>query len=294
MKPIRPAVLQAVAELDLHARRNITSLLAGNYRTPHRGSGMQFKEFRHYEPGDDIRHMSWAVTARTGRATIKLYEEERELDILVLVDTSGSSLFGSKKARKIEMYQDLLALIGLASIKSGDNPGLLLFNSKPGTYFPPRRTREQVMVSLVELERQKLQGNKSDLRPALQFAHAVLKNRALIFIVSDFLLPSFKEELSLITRKHEVVLLHCYDDFEEGKMDEGVYEVCDPETGDFFLIDGNSAQTRLTLLEHQKDLRGQLRAQARACGSDFLSLNLQEDYLRNVVRYFNLRGLSKG
>lgn len=294
MKPIRPAVLRAAEELDLHARRNITSLLAGSYATPHKGSGMQFKEFRHYEPGDDIRHMSWAVTARTGKATIKLYEEERELDVLILVDTSGSSLFGTKQTRKIDMYHDLLALLGLAAIKAGDNSGLLLFDAKPGTYLPPRRAREQVMISLMELERQNLRGKPSDLRTALQFARAVLKNRTLIFVISDFLFPPFLEEMRMLTRRHEIVLLHCFDEIEEGKLEKGVYEACDPETGKFFLLDGNSAATRLALLEHQKDLRSQLRSSSRNCGGDYLPLNIHEDYLQHVVRYFDLRGLRRG
>jgi len=290
MKPVRPEVLRAVAELDLHARRNITSLLAGNYTTPHRGSGMQFKEFRHYEPGDDIRHMSWAVTARTGKATVKLFEEERELDVLVLVDTSGSSLF----SRKIDMYRDLMALLGLAAIKAGDNSGLLFFDTKPGLYLPPRRTRDQVMVSLVEIDKLKLQGHRSDLAAALRFAQAVIKNRTLIFIISDFLVPPFQEELRILSRRHQLVLLHCYDELEEGKMKHGVYESCDPETGEFFLLDGNSPTTRLALIEHQKELRSQLRSGARNCGGEFLSLNVHEDYLQHVVRYFALRGLRRG
>ena len=119
MNPFREKLLQAVAQLEIRSRRSIASLLAGDYRSSFRGSGMQFKEFRHYEAGDDIRHMSWPVTARTGRATVKIYEEERELNVLVMVDVSGSTLFGDRHRRKIDMYAEVAALLGLAAVKSG-------------------------------------------------------------------------------------------------------------------------------------------------------------------------------
>src|SRR5262249_49661131 len=144
-------LLRAVSELQITPRRNVYTLLAGNYRSPFRGSGMQFKEFRHYQEGDDIRHMSWTVTARTGRATMKVYEEERELNVVLAVDVSGSSLFGLMAQRKIDMYAELLAVMGLAAVKSGDNLGLLLFNDQPVHYLPPRRTRDHVKVALTKL-----------------------------------------------------------------------------------------------------------------------------------------------
>jgi uncharacterized protein (DUF58 family) len=283
-------LLRAVSELDLRSRRNVAALLAGNYRSAFRGSGMQFKEFRHYEPGDDIRHMSWPVTARTGRSTVKVYEEERELDVMLMVDVSGSSLFGSTPKRKIDMYAELVALVGLAAVKSGDNLGLILFNDRPGFYLPPRRTRQQVLVSLTHVLSQPLQGARSDLRPALLYAQSVLKNRTLILILSDFLVPPFEHEIKMMSKRHEIVLLHCLDDAERGLALKGVFEARDPETGEFFMLDGNSARTRRALVEYHQQLNQQLQDLGRKSGTDYLSLSVEDDYLQKLVHFFRSRG----
>ncbi len=213
---IKEEILRAVAQLEIRARKNITSLLSGSYRSAFRGSGMQFKEFRHYEPGDDIRHMSWPVTARTGRATVKVYEEERELDIILMVDVSGSTLFGIGEKKKLDVYGELMALVGLAAVKSSDNVGLLLFDDKPRAYIPARRTRHHVHALLTRLLEQPFSGQKSDLREALTYANRILSHRSLIMVISDFIMPGFETELATVSHKHEVILLHCADDAERG------------------------------------------------------------------------------
>ncbi len=283
-------LLKAVAELELKAKRNVTALLAGNYRTAFRGSGMQFKEFRHYEPGDDIRHMSWLVTARTGRATIKTYEEDRDLDVILVVDTSGSSLFGLTHKRKVDMYAELVALVGLAALKSGDNVGLHLFNDGPQLYLPPKRTRQQVLASVAHVLSQPSRGTRSDLKSTLVQLRGLVKSRSLIIIFSDFWVPPFEMELSRLTRKHEVVLLHCYDDAERGSQINGVFEVCDPESGKFFLLDGSSKKIKRKLSEQHTLLTNQLETTSDRCGADYLSLSVEDDYLQRLVNFFRRRG----
>jgi uncharacterized protein (DUF58 family) len=283
-------LLRAVSQLELSARRRVAALLNGNYRSAFRGSGMQFKEFRHYEPGDDIRHMSWPVTARTGRATVKVFEEERELDVVLLIDVSGSSLFGIGKKRKIDMYADLAALIGLAGVRSGDNVGALFFNDKAGLYLPPARSRSQVLVTLTHLLNQPLRDQQSDLRPALLQAESVLRNRSLILVLSDFLVPEFEQELRLLSRRHEVILLHCFDDAERGMGLKGVFEVRDPETGEYWLLDGNSPSTRRQLAEFQVRLTHRLEDVSRKARADYVCLSSKDDYLQRLVQYFRGRG----
>lgn len=282
-------LLRAVAELEIRARRNVTALLAGNYRSVFRGSGMAFKEFRHYEPGDDIRHMSWTVTARTGRATIKTYEEERDLDVVLMVDVSGSSIFGNSKKRKIDMYAELTALIGLAAIHSGDNFGLLLFTNQPLIFLPPRRGRTQVMLALDHLLKQPLNGKASDLGPALNFIKKNLRHRSLVIVASDFLMPSFEREFIYTAKRHELLCLHCFDDAERGSAIEGVYEIWDPETGEFLLLDANSSRTRRALAEYQTQLQNNLEELCNRSKADWLSLSVEDDYLQRLVRYFKTR-----
>jgi len=290
---ITKELLEAVSQLQIRAKRNVTTLLTGNYRTAFRGSGMQFKEFRHYEPGDDVRHMSWPVTARTGRATIKTYEEERELDVMILVDVSGSSLFGLSRKRKVDMYAELVALIGMAAIRSGDSVGALLFSDKPGRYFQPRKAQSQLLVTLGEILAQPFDGAGSDLRPAFGYLQNVLKNRSLIVVLSDFWVPAFEKELRQLSRKHEIVLLHCYDDAERGYGLSGVYEVRDPETGQYTLLDGNSKKTKRLLSEQHTNLSNTLEKVGRTCRADYLSLSVEDDYLQRLVNFFKRRGPSR-
>ncbi len=283
-------ILRAANELEIRARRNVTALLSGNYRSAFRGSGMQFKEFRHYEPGDDIRHMSWSATARTGKATLKVYEEERELDVVVAVDVSGSSLFRMSGQSKINMYGELMALLGLAAIRSGDNFGAFFFADEPLRYLPPSRTRNSLLLALRELLAQPLEGRKSDLRAPLTYLDKLLGNRTILILISDFLTPDFQPELTRLCKRHEVIMLHCYDDAERGYGLSGVYEVSDPETGEAYLLDGNSRTVRKELARIQNQLRDRLESACQGTRSDYLSLSLEDDYIRRLVTFFRNRG----
>jgi uncharacterized protein (DUF58 family) len=230
------------------------------------------------------------VTARTGRATVKIYEEERELNVVLLVDVSGSSLFGSQRKRKIDMYAELVALVGLAAVKSGDNFGTLLFHREPVLYVPPRRTRDHVRVALTHLLAQPLRGAGSDLRSALFYAQSVLKHRSLVIVISDFLAPRFQDELCSLSKRHEIILMHCSDDAERGFGIRGLYEVWDPETAEFLLLDANSKHTRDTLNRHQQQLALDLESVCRQSKAEYLPLSVEDDYLKRLVEYFKRRG----
>lgn len=283
-------VIEKVGQLHLQARRRVSALLTGDYRSAFRGSGMQFKEFRHYAPGDDIRHMSWPVTARTGRATLKVFEEERELQVCLLVDVSGSSLFGSSGRRKVDMYAELLALLGLAAVKSRDKVSVLFFHDQPGEYLPPRNTQTHVLRAVTRLLGHPLRGSRSDLRPALAYALNVMKQRGLVIVISDFLVPEFERELSAIARRHELVLLHCFDDAERGSGLEGVFEAWDPETGGYYLLDAGTQGLRHDLARAHVLQQSGLEETCRSCRADLLNLSVQDDYLQRLVQFFRRRG----
>lgn len=282
-------LLEAVARLTIRARRNVASIVTGNYRSAFRGSGMQFKEFRHYEPGDDIRHMSWTVTARTGKATVKTYEEERELNVVLLVDTSGSSLFKNKA----EMFAELTSVIGLAAIESGDRLGFLFFSDEPGVYLPPKRSRDQLSVAVSSLLAEPKMGRKSDLRPALKFLSEVLKQRSIVIVISDFWLPEFEQELIPLSRRHEIILLHCFDDAERGDLPSGVHESWSPEGNVSFLLDTSSDRLSKKLAERHTSLVNDLESVGRRNQADYLSLSHQDDYLKRLILFFRHRGPSR-
>lgn len=287
---ISKEILQAVNQLEIKSRRNVAALLSGNYKSPFHGSGMSFKDFRPYEPGDDTRHISWQVTARTGHTTFKLYEEERELNIILVVDISGSSLFQMRSKRRVDMYADLVALLGLAGVKAGDKVGILFFNEKPVSFLAPKRSRDHIFTGLSFLLSQELNSKKSDIRPALKYLSASVKTRSLVILLSDFLVPDFREELLHISNRHEVLMFQCFDDAERLQSIEGIFEVQDPETGEFLLLDANSKGLRKAVMEQHKKFEAKLHQVAQGNRVDFLKLNVNDDYAKRVVQFFLRRG----
>lgn len=285
----RTELLHAIDLIQFHCRRRLPSSYIGSHQSNYRGSGMQFKEFRPYELGDDPRHISWTTTAKTGKPILKLYEEEREINVFILVDTSGSSLFGSGRRRKIDMYSELVALLAMGAIKSNYRVGLLFFDHEVRHYVPFSRNKEVVLQSLTSLSNWDLNKRSSDLRPSLSFCDTILNHKSLVFIISDFLLPPFREELLPVGLKHELVLLQGYDDSERLLSSRGISEICDPESGEFFLLDSESVFFRKSLTSFYTLFTGQLEETARACQADFLPMSVQDDYLQRLVQFFGAR-----
>jgi len=285
----RPELLHAIDLIEFHCRRRLPSSYIGSHESTYRGSGMQFKEFRPYEMGDDPRHISWTTTAKTGKPTLKLYEEEREINVFLLVDTSGSSLFGSGARRKIDMYSEVAALLAMGSIKSNYRIGFLFFDNEVRNFMPPTRNKEEILQSLNSLLNLDLSNKTSDLTQPLAFCHKILNHRSLVFIISDFLLPSFKNQLLPLSSKHEVILLQGYDDSERLLSNRGISEICDPESGEFFLLDAESPFFRQSLTSFYARFTNQLEETARVCQADFLPLSVQDDYLQRLVHFFSAR-----
>lgn len=286
---IDESILRAAADIELRARRRLVALLSGHYLSPFRGSGMEFKEFRRYEPGDDLRHMSWAVTARTGRPTVKVFDEERELDIVVAVDVSGSAGLGLVK-RRLDAYADLMALFGIAALYADDKVGFFFFDERPCGFLPPKRTRAQLLGALSQLLAQRLEGRRTELSNPLFALERLLKNPTLVIVLSDFLAPDFKTSLVALSRRHEVVLLHCFSDVERGAALSGVHLVRDPETGASSVLDAGSRRVRGILKDAHAALRDRLEKDCQAARADYHAVNIDEDYVRNVAHYFRARG----
>lgn len=283
-------LLEAVNTLEIRSRRDVAALLAGQYRSAFRGSGMQFKDFRPYEPGDDTRHISWPITARTGHPTLKLYEEERELNVVFLVDISGSSLFGQGKKRKIDVYAELLALMGLAAVRAGDKCGVVFFHDKVESYLPPRRSEDHIRIALAHLLNQPLRGKTSNLNPALEFIGSTLKRRSLVVVLSDFNMNTFDRNCAFIGSKHDLILFQIYDDQEKFLNLEGVFEVEDPETGEFLLVDAGSESLKKAVGSHYVNFESGLQSLSQRCRADYLPISVQDDYLKRLLDFFRRRG----
>lgn len=281
--------LQAIAQLEVRSKKFVTALLSGQYRSPFKGSGMHFKEFRHYEFGDDIRHMSWAVTARTGRPTIKVFEEDRQLNVQCFVDCSGSSFFGSGGMRRVDAYAEMLLILGLATTEGGDTFSSLFFDEGVRLWNPPARNREKVLMSCGLLLEQKLLGRPSDLRGALSYASQATRGRSIWILLSDFLMPNFQKELRIACQRHEVILLHCSDAWDQGTQIEGLVEVWDPELGEFHLLDANRSRVRERLRQFYAEHSENVRQIALQAGAEYYPIEIQPQFARKLVDVFHKR-----
>jgi uncharacterized protein (DUF58 family) len=290
MDPFNDKILHAAAQIEIRPRRRAASLLSGGFRSAFRGSGMHFKEFRSYELGDDIRHMSWPVTARTQKATIKVYEEERDLNIVVIADVSGSALVGAGTKKKRDFFADVTALIGLAATKAGDPFSLFLFTDTVKAYFPARRTKSHVRSCLSQMRSEPYIGSRTDLRPVLMSARRALKSRSLIYVISDFDAPPFETELRALAARHEVTLIRGTAPVEQGENLDGVYPAFDPEEGGSVLVDGGSRSVRKTLRDNSLESEQKLRWMSQLAGVEYLSLSVEDGYLNQLVTFFRSLG----
>ncbi len=212
-------------------------VFSGAYRSAFRGKGLEFAEVREYVPGDDVRSIDWNVTARQGRPFVKRFDEERELTVVVALDLSGSLRFGSRSKTKREAAAEAGALVALAASRNRDRVGLLLFTDRIELYLPPSKSRSRSLRIVRELVAFEPKGTGTDMSGALAFLGRVLRRRAVLFLISDWLADSFERPLNLLARRHELVTIEVEDPFEESMPDRGLIQVRDLETGAPRLVD---------------------------------------------------------
>lgn len=284
-----PEVLKKVKLLEINTRKLVNNLFAGEYHTAFKGQGMTFADFREYVPGDDVRSISWPLTARTGKTFIKTFEEERELTLILAVDVSGSSDFGTGPYFKGEVMTHMAALLAFSAVKNNDQIGLLLFSDQVEHYVPPKKGRGHVHRLLRDLFYYKPKSHETRLSTSFSYLQGVLKKRATIFVFSDFLDDNFEQSLRLLGRKHDVVACVVNDAAEYGLPDMGVVEVQDAETGEIMTVDTSSRSLRE---EYQKAVlkrKDQRDRQLRLSQVERVDVKSSEDYVNPLVAFFKKR-----
>lgn len=284
-----PEVLKKVKLLELNTRKLVNNLFAGEYHTAFKGQGMTFADFREYVPGDDVRNISWTLTARTGKTFIKTYEEERELTLILAVDVSGSTDFGSGQWFKGEVMTHLAALLAFSAVKNNDQIGLLLFSDQVEHFVPPKKGRGHVQRLMRDLFYFKPKSHRTKLESATTFLQGILKKRATIFLFSDFMDEGFDQSLRFLGRKHDVVACVVNDRMESQLPDIGMVDVQDAETGEMMTIDTSSTSFRenyLAEVKAQQEKRDRLLRQSQV---DRVSINSSDDYVTPLVNFFRKR-----
>jgi uncharacterized protein (DUF58 family) len=284
-----PEVLKKVKLLEISTRKLVNNLFAGEYHTAFKGQGMTFADFREYVPGDDVRSISWPLTARTGKTFIKTYEEERELTLIIAVDVSGSSDFGTGPYFKGEVMTHMAALLAFSAVKNNDQIGLLLFSDQVEHYVPPKKGRGHVHRLLRDLFYFKPKSHETRLSTSLSYLQGVLKKRATIFLFSDFIDDNFDQALRLLGRKHDVVACVVNDAAEYDLPDMGVVDVQDAETGEIITVDTSTASFREEYSKAVLKRKEQRDRQLRLAQVERVDVKSSEDYVNPLVAFFKKR-----
>lgn len=284
-----PEVLKKVKLLELNTRKLVNNIFAGEYHTAFKGQGMTFADFREYVPGDDVRNISWTLTARTGKTFIKTFEEERELTLILAVDVSGSTDFGSGDWFKGEVMTHLAALLSFSATKNNDQIGLLLFSDQVEHYVPPKKGRGHVQRLLRDLFYFKPKSHRTRIESATSFLQGILKKRATVFLFSDFIDDGFDQSLRFLGRKHDVIACVVNDRVETELPDMGLLDIQDAETGEILTIDTSSSSFRESYLEALK-LKNEKRDRfLRQSQVDRIDVNSTADYISPLVNFFRRR-----
>ena len=280
-----------VGKIRILTNRLIDDQLSGDYHSTFKGQGVEFDEVRPYEAGDDVRSIDWNVTAKTGVPYIKRYSEERELTILFMVDVSGSQGYGSRGRSKMELAAEVTALLALTAIRNQDKIGLILFSDRIVKYIPPRKGRDSVMrlVREVLASENEAQGG-TDIEGALRFLNGVQKRKAVVFLVSDFLIDKNYEKLLRATaRRHDLVCVPVSDPAESELPDVGLVELEDPESGELVLVDTSSKAVRGAFAAKAETEREDLRTFFLKTGIDTMNVQTDRPYINEVRGLFKRR-----
>lgn len=282
-------ILKKVKQVEIRTRGLVNDLFGGEYHSVFKGRGMAFSEVREYQPGDDIRLIDWNVTARNGSPFIKIFEEERELTVYLLVDISKSGEFGSQNQLKQEFGAEIASVLGFSAIKNNDKVGLILFSNDIEKYVVPKKGKSHVLRVIRELLYNKPKDNKTSIKNALDYLLKVAKRKSVIFLISDFIDDDYWASLKIVNRKHDLIGIRLFDPAEKLLPDIGVIKVRDPESGSSFWID-TSNRVEMEKLKNQINSDfDTFNKQAKKIGFDIISVSTNGDFVDPLISLFRKR-----
>ena len=282
-------ILKKVRRVEITTRGLVNEVFSGEYHSVFKGRGMDFAEVREYQYGDDIRSIDWNVTARTGHPFVKVFEEERELTVMLVVDVSASGDFGTRERMKGEVAVEICALLAFSAIKNNDKVGLIIFSDRIEKFVPPRKGRAHVLRVLRELFYHRPEGRGTDIAGALEYLTHVVRRRAVAFLVSDFMSKGFEKPLSVAGRRHDLIAVRLGDRREESLPPVGYVEFEDAETGELFLVNTSDARFRAGFEERSAKARAGLERTLRRSRVDLIDIRTDESYVQPLMRFFKER-----
>jgi uncharacterized protein (DUF58 family) len=279
-------IIKKVRLLEIKSKKLATDLFTGEYHSAFKGKGMSFKEVREYAPGDDIRFIDWNVSARFGHPFSKVFEEERELNVMLLVDISPSSLFGTVYARKRDLITEISAVISFSAVNNGDKIGVIFYSNKVEAYIPPKKGRQHALYIVRELLSKEPKGRGTQVSSALRYFTNSTRQTSIAFILSDFLDANYEQALRIAARKHDVIGIKLYDRMDMQLPDAGLLQVQDAESGNTKWVDSSSEFVRHQYQQEFFRVAEYSTQIFKKAGSELLHLRTDEDYVKVLQKFF--------
>ena len=283
-------IIKKVRKIEIKTRGLSSNIFAGQYHSAFKGRGMAFSEVREYQFGDDVRDIDWNVTARFHRPYVKVFEEERELTVMLLIDVSGSLDFGTQKQMKRDMVTEIAATIAFSAIQNNDKIGVVFFSDRIEKYIPPKKGRKHILYIIREMLNFQPESKRTDVKQAVEFLSSIQKRRTTAFILSDFFVrDEFLQSLQICNRKHDVVAIQVYDQRAKELPDVGLMKVVDAETGHEQYVDTGSKALRQAYHKYWVNRQLQLEETFNKSNVDHVSVATNEDFVKALMMLFKQR-----
>ena len=284
-------ILKKVRQIEIRTKNIVNDFFGGDYHSNFKGRGMTFSEVREYVPGDDVRSIDWNVTARTGNTHLKIFEEERELSVLILIDVSSSGVFGAKKNLKIDLGVEIAAMLSFSAIKNNDKVGLALFSDKIEKYIPPKKGKKHVLRLITDIVNHDFENSnkRTSIKTAIDFANKISKRKSVIFLISDFIDDNFWNELKFLNFKNDVIGLQIYDSYERNFPNLGIINIHDSETGENTWIDTTSKKIRDKFQKNSIEKLNSFSKKCKNIGFDLIQISTDDDYIKFLMQFFRSR-----
>ncbi|XCF06638.1 DUF58 domain-containing protein [Tamlana crocina] len=283
-------LLKKVRKIEIKTRRLSDHIFGGEYHSTFKGRGMTFSEVRQYQFGDDVRNIDWNVTARYNEPFVKVFEEERELTMMLMVDVSGSEFFGTEQQFKNEVVTEIAATLAFSATQNNDKIGLILFSDKVELYIPPKKGRSHVLRIIRELIEFQPESKQTNLAEALKFMQNVMKKKAIVFVLSDFIADDYHHTMKIVAGKHDVTGIRVYDKREEEIPNLGMVQMQDEETGELMLVNTSSKKVRLNYGKFYNEKVNYYKESFTKSGAGAIDCRVDESYVKKLLGYFKRRG----
>jgi uncharacterized protein (DUF58 family) len=282
-------IIKHIRQIEIKTKGLSKSIFSGEYHSAFKGIGMSFSEVRPYKYGDEVRYIDWNVTARNDEPHIKQFEEERELNVILLIDISRSTFFGTKGKLKNDLATEIAALISFSAISNNDKVGAILFTDRIEMYIPPKKGKKHILRIIREIIYFTPEGKKTDISNGLRYLNNVLLKRSIVFLISDFISPDFSVPLQIARKKHDLIALRIYDDMELQLPEVNILRIKDPETETEYLTDASSADVRQKYVDASKRHIEKLKTLCKLYKIDMVEIALNDDYTLRLRSFFKKR-----